>query len=36
VVYKVDPTGQETVLYSFNSGADGGKPLCRRDPRLGR
>jgi len=26
VVYKVDPAGQETVLYSFTGGADGGLP----------
>jgi uncharacterized repeat protein (TIGR03803 family) len=26
VVYKVDPTGHETVLYSFTGGADGGQP----------
>jgi uncharacterized repeat protein (TIGR03803 family) len=26
VVYKVDTTGQETVLYSFTGGADGGYP----------
>ncbi len=26
VVYKVDSTGHETVLYSFTGGADGGKP----------
>jgi uncharacterized repeat protein (TIGR03803 family) len=25
-VYKVDPAGQETVLYSFTGGADGGYP----------
>src|SRR3984885_3474730 len=26
VVYKVDTTGQETVLYTFTGGADGGSP----------
>ena len=26
VVYKLDPSGQETVLYSFSGGADGGYP----------
>ena len=26
MVYKVDSTGHETVLYSFTGGADGGKP----------
>ena len=26
VVYKVDTAGQETVLYSFTGGADGGQP----------
>ena len=26
VVYKVDPAGRETVLYSFTGGADGGQP----------
>ena len=26
VVYKVDPTGHETVLYSFSGGADGNEP----------
>jgi uncharacterized repeat protein (TIGR03803 family) len=26
VVYKVDPAGQETVLYSFTGGVDGGVP----------
>jgi uncharacterized repeat protein (TIGR03803 family) len=26
VVYKLDPTGHETVLYSFTGGADGGSP----------
>jgi uncharacterized repeat protein (TIGR03803 family) len=25
-VYKVDPTGHETVLYSFTGGTDGGYP----------
>src|ERR1700733_6812297 len=28
VVYKVDPTGKETVLYSFTGGADGGTPYA--------
>jgi uncharacterized repeat protein (TIGR03803 family) len=28
VVYKVDPSGHETVLYSFTGGADGGDPLA--------
>ena len=34
VVYKLDPTGQETVLYSFTGGADGGFPYAGviRDP----
>jgi uncharacterized repeat protein (TIGR03803 family) len=27
VVYKVDTTGQETVLYSFTDGADGARPF---------
>ena len=27
VVYKVDPSGQETVLYRFTGGADGGLPF---------
>jgi uncharacterized repeat protein (TIGR03803 family) len=26
VVYKIDPTGHETVLYSFTGGPDGGNP----------
>jgi uncharacterized repeat protein (TIGR03803 family) len=26
VVYKLDPAGQETVLYSFTNGSDGGHP----------
>jgi len=26
VVYKVDPSGQETILYAFTNAADGGKP----------
>jgi uncharacterized repeat protein (TIGR03803 family) len=26
VVYKLDTAGQETVLYSFTGGADGGTP----------
>ncbi len=28
VVYKVDTTGKETVLYTFTGGADGGDPLA--------
>ena len=28
VVYKVDTTGHETVLYSFTGGADGGNPIA--------
>jgi len=28
MVYKLDPTGQETVLYSFKGGADGGNPMA--------
>jgi uncharacterized repeat protein (TIGR03803 family) len=28
VVYKVDPSGQETVLYSFTGGADGANPYA--------
>jgi uncharacterized repeat protein (TIGR03803 family) len=28
VVYKLDTTGQETVLYSFTGGADGGYPYA--------
>jgi len=28
VVYKVDTTGHETVLYSFRGGADGGNPIA--------
>jgi len=27
VVYKVDATGQETVLHSFTGGADGASPI---------
>lgn len=26
VVYEVSPSGQETVLYSFTGGSDGGQP----------
>ena len=26
IVFKVDPSGQETVLYTFTGGADGGEP----------
>ena len=36
VVYKVDPSGNETVLYTFTGGADGGYPTAGVDPRLGR
>jgi uncharacterized repeat protein (TIGR03803 family) len=34
VVYKLDASGHETVLYSFTGGIDGGNPLARviRDP----
>ena len=35
VVYKVDTSGHETVLYSFTGGADGGSP-SRCNPRLSR
>jgi uncharacterized repeat protein (TIGR03803 family) len=28
VVFKLDPTGKETVLHSFAGGADGGNPLA--------
>jgi uncharacterized repeat protein (TIGR03803 family) len=28
VVYKLDPAGNETVLYSFSGGADGGNPIA--------
>jgi uncharacterized repeat protein (TIGR03803 family) len=28
VVFKLDPTGKETVLYSFTGGADGGQPVA--------
>ena len=28
VVFKIDPTGNETVLYSFTGGPDGGSPLA--------
>ncbi|MGA2738744.1 MAG: choice-of-anchor tandem repeat GloVer-containing protein [Bryobacteraceae bacterium] len=28
IVYKVDATGQETVLYTFTGGADGGMPIA--------
>jgi len=28
VVYKLDPTGQETVLYTFTGGNDGGNPYA--------
>ena len=36
VVFKVDTSGNETVLYSFTGGADGGNPVRRRDPWPGR
>jgi uncharacterized repeat protein (TIGR03803 family) len=29
VVFKLDPTGQETVLYNFTGGTDGGIPIGR-------
>ena len=34
VLYKLDPAGHETVLYSFTSGTDGGQPDAGviRDP----
>jgi uncharacterized repeat protein (TIGR03803 family) len=34
VVYKLDPAGRETVLYSFKGGTDGGSPFAGviRDP----
>jgi uncharacterized repeat protein (TIGR03803 family) len=32
VVYRVDPAGQETVLYSFTGGADGGFPYASLVP----
>jgi len=34
VVFKLDPSGTETVLHTFTGGADGGYPLARliRDP----
>jgi uncharacterized repeat protein (TIGR03803 family) len=28
VVYKLDPAGEETLLYAFTGGADGGKPYA--------
>lgn len=28
VVYKLAPTGEQTVLYAFTGGADGGNPEC--------
>jgi len=28
VIYKVEPSGQETVLYTFTGGADGGSPFA--------
>ena len=30
--YRVDPAGQETVLYSFTGGADGGFPYASLVP----
>ena len=36
VVFKVDTAGQETVLYSFTGGHDGGTARLRCDPRFGR
>ena len=36
VVFKLDTTGTETVLYSFTGGAGRGEPRRRSDPRLGR
>ena len=36
VVYKLDPAGNETVLYSFTGGVDGGPARRRVDPRSGR
>ena len=36
VVFKLDTTGTETVLYSFTGAADGANPQRRSDPRLGR
>ena len=36
VVFKLDNTGQETVLYTFTGGADGWLPLFRSDPRFDR
>lgn len=34
VVYKLDPSGNETILYIFTGGADGGRPVAGvvRDP----
>jgi len=28
VVYRISPTGQETLLHAFTGGADGGKPVA--------
>lgn len=28
VVFKIDPSGRETVLHSFSGGADGGSPYA--------
>ena len=36
VVFKLDRKGDETVLYSFTGGNDGGYPTRRCDPGLGR
>ena len=33
VVYKLDTSGQETVLYSFSFGSEAGEPLGRCGPR---
>jgi uncharacterized repeat protein (TIGR03803 family) len=30
VVYRLSPVGQQTVLYTFTGGADGGIPPCRK------
>ena len=35
VVFKLDTTGKETVLYSFTGGADGAYPQRRSDPGRG-
>jgi uncharacterized repeat protein (TIGR03803 family) len=36
VVFMLDVTGKEKVLYSFTGGADGANPSASLDPRLGR